>query len=301
MTPAQYRRDLDRIVRGLLLTLLPILRLFIRSGLADPDTRRRRIDRFAPIITAQLRASRQLVASLTRRFLEGQAKAQVGVSDPYIPALAGYSEQAVRTVLDRIADNYVVESKPRSVVIDNAGSTFVRHAEEAGRQMIVDAVEPEPEVVDATVEETARENVDVETPPILEVVPDPEPEPREVASDTSRPVAWARVLTGAEDCAFCVMLASRGAVYKSKATAERTEDNPFVKYHENCDCVAVPVYTSKAWPGKDEAETLYKLWLSATDGFKQRDAINALRRELYRKKQAGEQLYPGRVPLREAA
>ena len=301
MTPATYRRDLDRIVRGLLLTLLPILRIFVRSGLSDPDTRRRRIDRFAPIITAQLRASRQLVASLTRRFLEGQAQAQVGVSKPYIPALSGYSEQAVRTVLDRIADDYVVSEKPRSVVIENAGSTFVRHVEEAGRQIIVDAVEPEPEVVDTTVTEQARENVDVETPPILEAVPEPEPEPREEATDSSRPVAWARVLTGAEDCAFCVMLASRGAVYKSKATAERTEDNPFQKYHDNCDCVAVPVYTSKAWPGKDEAENLYKFWLQATDGFKQRDAINALRRELYRKKQAGEQLFPGRVPLREVA
>lgn len=301
MTPAQYRRDLDRIVRGLLLTLLPILRLFVRAGLADEDTRRRRIDRFAPIITAQLRSSRQLIGALTRRFLEGQARTQVGVSNPYIPALPGYSEQAVRTVLDRIADNYVNEVSPRSVLIENAGSTFVRHAEEAGRQIIVDAVEPEPDVPEITVEEVARETAGTETPPILENVPEPEPEPREVADDPRRPVAWARVLTGAEDCAFCVMLASRGAVYKSKATAERTEDNPFQKYHDNCDCVAVPVYTSKAWPGKDEAESLYKLWLSATDGFKQRDAINALRRELYRKKQAGEQLFPGRVPLREAA
>lgn len=301
MTPAQYRRDLDRIVRGLLLAILPVLRLFVRSGLDDADTRRRRIDRFAPIITTQMRASRTLVASLTRRFLEGQANAQVGVSKPYIPPLAGYSEQAVRTVLDRIADNYVVQGTPRAKVIENGGSTFIRHAEKAGRQIIVDAVEPEPDVPEVTVEETARENVNVDTPPVADTVPEPEPKPRETAQDTRRPVAWARVLTGAEDCAFCVMLASRGAVYKSKATAERTEDNPFVKYHDNCDCVAVPVYTSKAWPGKDEAETLYKLWLSATDGFKQRDAINALRRELYRKKQAGEQLYPGRVPLREAA
>lgn len=301
MTPSQYRREVDRIVRGLLISILPILRLFVRPGVQDPDTKRRRVERFAPIITFQVRASRELIASVTRRFLRGQASSQVGVFDPYIPALSGYSEQAVRTVLDRLAENYTVDQSPRSVVIESGGSTFVRHAEQAGRQMITDAVEPQEDVEDVTVEEQERENVEVESPPVTENVPEPEPEPVEQAQDVRRPVAWARVLTGAEDCAFCVMLASRGAVYKSKATAERTEDNPFQRYHDNCDCVAVPVYTSKNWPGKAEADALYKFWLEATDGFTQRDAINALRRELYRKKKVGEQLYPGRVPLREVA
>lgn len=42
---------------------------------------------------------------------------------------------------------------------------------------------------------------------------------------------WARVPTGAETCAFCRMLASRGAVYRSRETAGGGK-----RYHGRCDC-----------------------------------------------------------------
>lgn len=46
---------------------------------------------------------------------------------------------------------------------------------------------------------------------------------------------YARVPSGSETCAFCMMLASRGFVYRSKETAG--EGN---HYHANCDCRIVP-------------------------------------------------------------
>lgn len=49
--------------------------------------------------------------------------------------------------------------------------------------------------------------------------------------DQSRP-RWARVAVG-KTCAFCLMLASRGAVYRSAATAGR-------EFHSKCDCQPVP-------------------------------------------------------------
>lgn len=46
---------------------------------------------------------------------------------------------------------------------------------------------------------------------------------------------YARVPTGPSTCAFCLMVASRGAVYASEQTAGGN-------YHDHCDCVPTPVW-----------------------------------------------------------
>ena len=55
------------------------------------------------------------------------------------------------------------------------------------------------------------------------------------ARDRKRGVRFARVTTGRETCAFCYMLASRGAVYHTRETAGQ-----FSHYHRRCDCKVVP-------------------------------------------------------------
>lgn len=47
---------------------------------------------------------------------------------------------------------------------------------------------------------------------------------------------WTRVTVGTS-CAFCTMLASRGAVYLSRESAGGT---PSSKFHDDCDCVVLP-------------------------------------------------------------
>lgn len=65
--------------------------------------------------------------------------------------------------------------------------------------------------------------------------------------------AWARQLSGAEDCPFCTMLAGRGAVYSRDTVGFRT--------HDNCDCTATVIVDPSAdWPGRDEASRIEKLW-----------------------------------------
>lgn len=54
-------------------------------------------------------------------------------------------------------------------------------------------------------------------------------------SAASAGAGWARVPSGAETCAWCLMLASRGAVYESRATA----GGEGRKYHGDCDCIPV--------------------------------------------------------------
>lgn len=48
---------------------------------------------------------------------------------------------------------------------------------------------------------------------------------------------FARVPSGTETCRFCIMLASRGAVYKSSDSAGATGH-----FHANCDCRIVPIW-----------------------------------------------------------
>lgn len=67
---------------------------------------------------------------------------------------------------------------------------------------------------------------------------------------------YARIPTGPTTCKWCVMLASRGAVYGSAASAG-AEGN---RYHGDCDCVPTPVRSKADFPeGYDvkEYERLY--------------------------------------------
>lgn len=83
-------------------------------------------------------------------------------------------------------------------------------------------------------------------------------------------LGWARVTDG-DPCAFCAMLASRGPVYKSAATAG-------FKAHDNCACSAEAVFArTAAWPG--DARDYQRLWYASTRGYSGKDAINAFRRE----------------------
>lgn len=53
--------------------------------------------------------------------------------------------------------------------------------------------------------------------------------------DKDRGVRFARVPTGFETCTFCIMLASRGAVYHTRKSA-----GEFKHFHRHCDCKVVP-------------------------------------------------------------
>ncbi len=134
---------------------------------------------------------------------------------------------------------------------------------------------------------------------------------RAVESDPAT-IGFARIATGRETCAFCLMMISRGAVrshrYGSnraaglktdKATAvelwrqieqagtdserERAEEAMLAlmhRWHTGCDCLVVPIFDLRDWPGRTQAYEALQLWKSLTKGKRGRDALNALRREV---------------------
>lgn len=73
-----------------------------------------------------------------------------------------------------------------------------------------------------------------------------------LATARANRMAWARELAGAENCGFCAMLASRGAVY-SKNTVR-------FQAHDHCDCTATLVRNPESWPGAEQAIELRELW-----------------------------------------
>lgn len=74
-------------------------------------------------------------------------------------------------------------------------------------------------------------------------------------------VRWARVPTGAKTCAFCLMLASRDAVYVSR----RTADGDGEKYHGDCDCQPVRIGNDEDYPEDYLPDDYYELYMAARD------------------------------------
>lgn len=141
-----------------------------------------------------------------------------------------------------------------------AALTAVREVEMAGRRQVLGAVKNDPE-------------------PVLQ--------------------GWARVATGRETCAWCLMLISRGVelnhkgnfAYRAADTAginlddvtsidffndaggdpatflknlrEDSKDN-IEEWHTGCDCIAVPVFDLENWPGKGQATRALQLWIDAS-------------------------------------
>lgn len=69
---------------------------------------------------------------------------------------------------------------------------------------------------------------------------------------------WARVPTGSDTCAWCLMLASRGAVYSTAQAAGRGK-----KYHGDCDCAPTLVRSPEDYPEGYRPDDLYDAYSTA--------------------------------------
>ncbi|AGT14264.1 hypothetical protein ADZZY_15 [Mycobacterium phage Adzzy] len=129
---------------------------------------------------------------------------------------------------------------------------------------------------------------------------------------------WARVATGRETCAWCLMLISRGPEYTSTDSGGlhldtetvvdlwdeaggdlakfRKETKPHIEeWHTGCDCLVVPVFDVENWIGKAAQERATQLWIDAgkeasrliesgeaRSNNMNKETLNALRRRLSR-------------------
>lgn len=78
-----------------------------------------------------------------------------------------------------------------------------------------------------------------------------------VRRDSAKP-RWARVPSGRRTCAFCLVMASRGFVYHSDASAGRAK-----KFHGRCDCTIVPDWSDDPRVEGYDPDRLYGLYSEA--------------------------------------
>lgn len=121
----------------------------------------------------------------------------------------------------------------------------------------------------------------------------------------TRRVGFARVATGRETCAFCLMLVSRGPVFKSELQAgakkegaaeilaDRNDvsdaelDELMTRWHPGCDCKVVAVFDEDNWEGREDYLRMEQIWKDYTKGFSgarftKNDKLNAFRRAIER-------------------
>lgn len=207
------------------------------------------------------------------------------------------SPTARRRVLDLLLDA-IVNARRESVVV-----ALRMHADQSPSGYSPDVREP---VYDeAAVENLLARTLDQVNPLLAPVEPEEVSWPtveREVAAATARhvdmaardatvasvhsdreAVGFARVLQGETNCAFCLLMASRGPVYGSRYLAG---DPDIRRFHDNCDCLVVAVFDENDWAGRDawrEAKAIYD-----EHGKGSRDPLNGVRRYLDGRQRARE-------------
>lgn len=231
--------------------------------------------------------------------------------DPIPGDIESYSKDAQRALLEKVAAFPANPAAPAVLaqVSRRVAAGAVRHARAAGRDVVVDtaaqgrvrvvSAQKRPRVmVEDNTGSDGRPKVIVEYTSDDRKAGDGNRDSREKTSkaelDSTKPggkvLGWARVLTGAESCAFCAMLASRGPVYSEDTvvtTGKPREVRPrqvhyrnsgatgghtYVsgsrregeKYHDHCDCIAVLVVKGVPWNGEQQYHDLKDLWDDAT-------------------------------------
>lgn len=208
---------------------------------------------------------RRLAAQAANAFLDASA-AEHGV-EAYHPPVEPYHASALRKLL---RENVGASA-------EQLAAAARRHVVMAGHRQMMRAV-LDPEFGNyATREE--QEELERSTSPLTA---GDESDDAPAGGGKVRPVGWARVLQGKYSCGFCIMLASRGPVYSSadaakyvaapvgeksreggflsrKARTELRKKNPRA-FHENCDCIVVPVFDPDSWSGRAEQQRLAKFY-----------------------------------------
>lgn len=223
------------------------------------------------IVYPEIENRRYEAADIARSFYDAQRK-------DHHPDLGRNDQFLVNYSFERFVENMeparkrISQMDSRDNAIAHMALQAAREVENAGRRQIIRAVESEPQ--------------------------------------TKVIQGWARVATGRETCAWCLMLISRGPVYSAAERAGLDLDDELAarmvaagldvseymeEWHTGCDCKVVPVFNVENWVGKKESDLALELWEEATreadeliesgesrTSHRNAEAINALRRRIER-------------------
>lgn len=249
------------------------------------------------LLFAQVQPASQRAASISRTFYD-EERARVF---PYLPRhnvhLADLSFERFQKDMEPVR---IAFSRPNPTQGDvvRAAQTVAQSVENSGRWTIMKAVEqPDESLARIAFEEPdlADEEIRRELEKLVDDAERPQ-RTRRPRSPTRAGVVqgWARVATGAETCGWCLMLVSRGPVFRSAKSAGASVNNRDAMqmvgaqefnvaehmnaWHPGCDCKIVPVFDLEDWNGMDQHKAAEEMWREVTRGYSGQDAINAFRR-----------------------
>lgn len=79
-------------------------------------------------------------------------------------------------------------------------------------------------------------------------------------------VSWGRVPTGKKTCSFCLVMASRDAVFSSKMSAGDVKDTGFGDdFHGGCDCQVVRIGSPEDYPAEYLPDKYKEMYNNAVD------------------------------------
>lgn len=236
---------------------------------------------FLQLLFPEVERRRGEAAALAREFYDSQRAAfWPNLPRNDVPLEGTNFETFVRN-MDPVRRLMSQEDAPDHA-ITHLGLQVIREVENAGRRQIIHAVEQDTALAEALERlDTPR---DLEPPRDLSTLRDLEPPRVDKADEEDRPRTrlvrgWARVATGRETCAWCLMLISRGPVYLAADRAGLDLDDESAvemiaagedvsefmdEWHPGCDCKVVPVFDLDNWPGRDAAKRAEELWAEAT-------------------------------------
>lgn len=265
--------------------LLRTMRRQVRNAVVQqgvPVTLEQR-EQLASAMLPAIRRARAQSHALGAQMLETQAQA-LEIPTPPVQPVRRYERQAVVTMLENVT-LVSDRSSNATVTVDDPGEATERRP-----RVSVTVVDPESRRSSRVSVEVTEDNR--RDPEVVKVIADkvqavaerharmPSREALTDAvesddDDVGPEVGWARVLTGAESCGFCAMLASRGPVFKSKKSASDAGGVDGKAYHDNCDCEVILVREDQDWVGREEYEALEQLWASSTAGTNGKSALKA--------------------------
>ena len=287
MTPDEYAAQQAVISNAIVRFVLTIGQLFAKPKLGIPDWLS-----FLGTLYPHVEAQREQAATLARTFYDSQREMHY----PELPRndqfLEPYSMERFVADMAPARKRMAQPDSPQDAVAQVAAQA-VRAVENAGRQQIIHAVEDDTTLGQLQEQAVAKRGQQGKTH-------------KDVPPDERVVRGWARVATGRETCAWCLMLISRGPVYTGADSAgldlsdrDVTKawnisggglesffseiDDHMQQWHPNCDCKVVPVFKTKSWPGKAEADRALDLWGEAT-----KQAIEEEQDDPDRKHTAGE-------------
>lgn len=232
-------REYRRALDRALRALRPLLAMLRDQGI--PVTEAQRWEMAAAMV-GPIRSSRSLAQQAALVYLASQGFPALAPTPP------SYGVEAVVALLQRVVGRAALPdgrdvnrlNRRETLVVEHVGKAVVRAAQRHAQQPARDLVQQ--------------------------------------VADEWPGVAWARVLTGARSCFFCAMLASRGPVYTSEASAKFRGGQRVDRYHDGCDCEVVLVQNYSTWEGRAAHQRLEQLWVDATEGTSGRRSMNAFRR-----------------------